>query len=91
LTVVEAKAHGIPSIVFPSGGLVELVEHGRDGWVCDFPTAASLESALRHYVVHPANLAEQGKAALHSLSERLRVQDYGRRWAEIYMSCTPRS
>src|SRR5262249_8558258 len=34
LVVMEAKAAGIPSIVFPSGGLPEMIQHGVDGFVC---------------------------------------------------------
>ena len=91
LTVIEAKAHGVPSIVFPSGGLVELVEHSRDGWICDEPNARSLETAIRHYLKHPDLLAEQGQAAFRSLRDRLRVQEYGERWAAIYEKCDRRA
>ena len=38
LVAVEAKTVGIPSIIFPSGGLKELIEHGTNGYlVYDHP------------------------------------------------------
>lgn len=84
ITVVEAKSRGVPSIVFPSGGLKELVVHGVDGWVCDAPTAESLETALRHYIETPACLEAQSRAAKASLSKRLRLEEYGDRWLSAY-------
>jgi glycosyltransferase involved in cell wall biosynthesis len=84
LTVVEAKAHAIPSIVFPTGGLVELVEHQRDGWVCEASTAKCLENAIVRYLREPSLLQVEGEAAFASLTERLQVDEYGRRWARIY-------
>jgi glycosyltransferase involved in cell wall biosynthesis len=84
ITVVEAKAHGLPSIVFPSGGLVELVEHGRDGWICADRSTKSLEDALRYYLESPKSLGDQGSAAFNSLNVRLHVNEYGDRWANVY-------
>src|SRR5690606_24654106 len=43
-TVVEAKQAAVPSAVFASGGLPELVEDGVDGWVCEAKTAEGLRS-----------------------------------------------
>ena len=34
LVITEAKRAGIPSIVFPRGGMPELVTHRKNGWVC---------------------------------------------------------
>lgn len=49
--VAEAKQAGVPSVVFPSGGLPEwIVAPGRDGVVCAARTAESLADGLRHYV-----------------------------------------
>lgn len=42
LVVIEAKAAGVPSVVFPTGALPEIVMHQVDGWVCDAATAESL-------------------------------------------------
>lgn len=50
LVVLEAKQAGIPSVVFPSGALPELVTHRVDGWVCAEATAASLADGLAFFV-----------------------------------------
>jgi len=63
LAVVEAKAQGRASIVFPRGGLPELVRHGRDGWVCPEPSVDALAEALRHYLAHPEDASAQGREA----------------------------
>lgn len=44
--VMEAKREGTPSVVYPSGGLPETVEHGVDGVVCREPTATALAEGI---------------------------------------------
>ena len=88
LTVLEAKARGLPSIVFPSGGLVELVQHGREGWVCPEKTAAALVTAMEHYLRYPADIVTQGAAGRASLTVRLHVDEYGQRWGAVYDALT---
>jgi glycosyltransferase involved in cell wall biosynthesis len=53
LVVMEAKAAGIPAIVFPAGGLPEMIEDGVDGFVCRETTAAALAGALSIYLNDP--------------------------------------
>jgi glycosyltransferase involved in cell wall biosynthesis len=84
LTVVEAKEHGLPSIVFPTGGLKELIEHDYDGWICENRNSQSLEYALRQYLTEPSRLATQGQRARGSLSARLQVHEFGYKWAQVY-------
>jgi glycosyltransferase involved in cell wall biosynthesis len=86
ITVVEAKLHGLPSVVFPSGGLVELVEHCREGWVCTDRTATSLEMGLRYYLENPEKISEHGKSASASLEGRLHLNEYADRWTRAYES-----
>lgn len=65
-TVLEAKSAGIPSIIFPRGGLAETIRHGVDGWVCSRQTAEGLEEALQYYLDHPAERSKHGTAARES-------------------------
>lgn len=69
LVVLEAKAAGVPSVVFPDGALPEIVQHEKAGLVCaDFSTAA-LEAALERYLGGPALAREHGAAARRSIAE----------------------
>ena len=84
---VEAKRAGVPSVVFPSGGLPELVvEQGQDGFVCAAKTAEALSDGLRHYLDQPsAELAASKEAAKSSL-ERLGItgEAFTRAWLAVY-------
>lgn len=84
LTVIEAKMRGLPSIVFPSGGLKELVVHGVEGWICPERSVDALRAAINHYLLTPGEIASHGAAARASLAKRLCVQDYGKRWEAVY-------
>ena len=68
--VLEAKRAGVPSVVFPSGGLPEMiVERGRDGVVCEARTAEALAIGIEHYLtMSDDDLAAAGQAARDSLA-----------------------
>lgn len=51
---LEAKSVGLPVVAFPTGGLLELVEHGRTGFVCRDSTLESLLEGIRHFLHQPA-------------------------------------
>lgn len=86
--VLEAKQAGVPSVVFPSGGLPELITSGRDGWVCAAPTA----EALRARIVHAL---DEGDEALQAKGLEARAS-FGRlgitrdafveAWNDVYTS-----
>ena len=80
--VLEAKEAGIPAIVFPSGGLPELIEHGEDGFVCKEKSVYALTTNLRHYLEDPLLARRHGAAARASLA-RLGVYEFAKRWMEV--------
>lgn len=86
-TVVEAKAAGTPSVVFPSGGLPELVtEQGADGWVCDTPSVDALRAGLEHFLaMGDVELDQSGRAARASMGT-LGIAEavFARQWLEVY-------
>ncbi len=83
--VMEAKSAGAPTIVFRSGGLPEVVEHGVDGFICETRTAQALAGALETYLADPAMAKRQGKAAKASLAG-FGVGEFAERWTAIYRS-----
>jgi len=85
-TVVEAKQAGVPSVVFPSGGLPELIEHEVDGRICEAKTADSLKQALDQMLALPdltlRTMEEEAQASM----ERLGITEHAfiDAWARIY-------
>ena len=86
--VMEAKQASCPSIVFPRGGMPELIENGVDGFVCLEPTAEALVDALRHYLADAGLARRHGKAAWASLN-RFGVNLFAERWLEVYLNSLP--
>lgn len=67
--ILEAKAAGIPSVVFPRGGMPELVEHEKTGLICREATAAALAEALRRYLGDEELRRAHGKRARTSAND----------------------
>ena len=68
LVVLEAKEAGIPAIVFPSGGLPEMIEEGHTGWICKDKTADAIAESLARYLGDVTLAARHGAAARQSLA-----------------------
>lgn len=84
---VEAKRAGVPSVVFPSGGLPELfLEQGVDGLVCDGKDAQALEAGLTHYLDADEVALDAAKAAARASLDRLGItpEAFTRAWREVY-------
>jgi glycosyltransferase involved in cell wall biosynthesis len=66
IVVLEAKAAGLPSVVFQSGALAEQITHGVDGWVCPDLTAAALADGIEYFLSDADRLTQAGQAARRS-------------------------
>jgi hypothetical protein len=69
-TCVEAMASGLPVLASPHGGMAEMIEDGRTGWLAAGSDPGSLAAALRRALsTPPAMLAAMGAAAAQSIRE----------------------
>jgi len=69
-TCMEAMASGLPVIVTPTGGLMEMIADDQTGWLAKEPTSAGLQAALiRALATPPRRLADMGKNAAKSIGE----------------------
>jgi glycosyltransferase involved in cell wall biosynthesis len=82
--VLEAKREGTPSLVFPSGGLPEMVRHKVDGYICEDKTAESLAEGLRWMLADPVRLRRMGDAAREDFHTRFGRARFLRAWADVY-------
>src|SRR6202035_1898553 len=76
---VEAMAAGRPVVAYDHGGVSELVQDGRTGFLCPPGDRAAVAHALRRLVATPQLGAEMGTAArscaLERFGERLDRRD----------------
>lgn len=85
LVVVEAKSRNCPSIISDSGGMTELVESGKNGFVLQERTPAAIRSALLFYLEHPGEIVRQGEEARRSLEQLRITREYFRKvWLSVY-------
>jgi glycosyltransferase involved in cell wall biosynthesis len=82
IVAVEAKVSARPSVVFPRGGLPELIEDGVDGYICRDTSVESLVEGLCYYLNDPDRTLAHGRAALASIS-RLGIDRFAEAWLKV--------
>lgn len=82
--VLEAKREATPSVVFPSGGLPEMVRHKVDGYVCREKSVDALEEGLRWMLSDLERVARMGSAAREDSETRFGRERFAREWAKVY-------
>lgn len=81
----EAKYHKIPSIVYPSGGLPELITNGVDGYVCKESTEKNLYTCMGFYIENESLIVEHGAKAFESIYiHGIDETSFTKKWIEAY-------
>jgi glycosyltransferase involved in cell wall biosynthesis len=84
--VLEAKREGVPAIVFPSGGLPELLEDGVTGIVCREKSSHALLEVLRRGFSQPALFEGLGAACLGEYERRFSEARFDKQWEAVFSS-----
>jgi glycosyltransferase involved in cell wall biosynthesis len=83
MTVLEAKAFGKPVIGTKIGGIPELIEHGKDGYLCDVKDS----NALANYIElcsNPNDSIKLGKISRINVEEKFSKQAHYEGLMRIY-------
>ena len=83
IMVQEAMAAGTPVVGFAAGGIPEMVDDQRTGWLCRPGDQLGLNEKLR-VALTGDNLSEFGKAARESVRERFDFDAFGNKHMELY-------
>lgn len=84
--VLEAMAAGLPVIASDLGGLTELLDDGRAGWLVPAGDPAAWRRAICEALGDEARTARQAARALERVRERHDTQAFIRRIEAIYLS-----
>ena len=84
MTVLEAAAAGVPVVAANVGGVPDLIEDGRTGWLCDPLDAASMVGAVEKILSQPEQARNLAAAARQAARERFHPLIIARRHLEIY-------
>jgi glycosyltransferase involved in cell wall biosynthesis len=84
-SVVEAMAHGVPTVCFRSGALQEIVLHEETGSICD-EGVLPLAGALNRFLEEPAFRSACGKAARQRFESQYSATVVQPKWRRVLTS-----
>lgn len=83
--LTEAKMHHCLSIIFKLGGMPELVEHKKNGYICNKVTSAALADSFAYYNQNRDEIIKQGEEAYCSISYlKLDYDNFVKRWLAVF-------
>lgn len=86
--MVEAKLYHTPIIVFPSGGMPELITHLEDGYICENKTPDSLIQSFDFYLNNKALIETQSEKSFESLEKMgITYKVFMEKWNAIFKEC----
>jgi len=71
--LLEAAACGLPIVAAPVGGIPDVIDHGRTGWLVDCADPAALADALARLLSAPGERKRLGDAARREVERRFSV------------------
>ncbi len=84
LVLLEAMASGIPVVASDSGGPLEIIEDGKDGFLFATGNAAALQSAILKCLKAPYRLPEMTEYARAKVETEFTLERYARTMEEVY-------
>lgn len=84
--IVEAMATGTPVIATRVGGIPELIEHGKTGYLVEPRAPRELADRMLEIVADPERLGRMSRAARASGKERLEGAGFFESYAEIHQT-----
>ena len=82
-TIMESMACGVPSVGFRVGGIPEMIDHKRTGYVANFKDAADLAEGIR-WSLYEADPKELTANCLHKVAMNYSQQSVAMKYIEVY-------
>ena len=82
-TIMEALACGVPCVGFRVGGIPEMIDHRRNGYVANFRDTADLAEGIR-WVLRDADTEALRDQARHKVMRCYSQQSVAAQYIELY-------
>ena len=89
--VQEAKQMKNPSVVSNNGGLLELIEHGKDGFILNDVNAKELASTIKKLYKIEAGWRSMDDDANASLHRPFSHETFDHQWSDVVLSTSKKS
>lgn len=83
--IIEARQNSTPSIIYPSGGMPEIVRHKTDGFICDQSKVKCLTEGMKYYLENRTLVPQHGKNAFEGIEEmKMGYENYKNSWLSVF-------
>ena len=82
-TIMEALACGVPCVGFRVGGIPEMIDHQKNGYVAAYQNAGDLARGLR-WTLYEADRQALAAAAVHKVAQNYSQSSVAVRYIEVY-------
>ncbi len=82
-TIMEAMACGVPCVGFNVGGIPEMIDHKRNGYVAAYKMAGDLAEGLR-WVLYESDARSLSECAIRKVSACYSQQAVAMKYVEVY-------
>ena len=82
-TIMEAMACGVPSVGFKVGGIPEMIDHQKNGYVANYRDAKDLAAGI-HWVLEEADRENLKKACLQKVMHNYSQHAVALKYVEVY-------
>ena len=86
-TIMEALACGVPCVGFKTGGIPEMIDHKRNGYVAEYRKADDLARGIK-WVFDEADSESLGKEAVKKVATTYSQNSVALKYIEIYTHAT---
>jgi glycosyltransferase involved in cell wall biosynthesis len=88
LTLLEAMSSGLPVVATNVGGIPEIVEHGRNGYLVPLKHPEDIAERLLEFNADKEKMRSMGQKARESILERFSTDKIVDRYLEVYERVT---
>ena len=82
--LLEAMSCGLPSIATRIGGVIDVMEHGKQGLLVSAHSVPELKNALLHAASHPDECAQWGVEAQRTVREKFELMKVAAQYKALY-------